>query len=179
VGVTRAAGCCAGDPLAGAGQGLTTRLIGIDGAGGSGKSTHARNLSDKIVSTDDFITAPWEWYDFERLRSEVIEPLLRDERARYRRMDWEDGELKEWHVVEPGGVVVIEGVGALDVRLRDAYHHRIWVETPREICFRRGLERDGDEALPLWQAWSEKEQRYWAEQQPRDAADEIVDGSGR
>jgi uridine kinase len=33
-------------------------------------------------------------------------------------------------VVEPGGVVVIEGVGALDVRLRDAYDRRIWVETP-------------------------------------------------
>jgi hypothetical protein len=139
VGVARAGGCRAGDPLAGASQGLTTRLIGIDGAGGSGKSTHARKLSDKIVSTDDFITAPWEWYDFDRLRSEVIEPLLRDESARYRPMDWEDGELKEWHVVE----------------------------------------RDGEEALPLWQAWSEREQRYWAEQQPRDAADEIVDGSGR
>jgi uridine kinase len=158
---------------------VTTRLIGIDGPGGAGKSTLAAKLSDKIVSTDDFITRAWEWYDFERLRREVIDPLLRGEPARYRRVDWTDGELKEWHVVEPGGTVVIEGVAALDVRLRDAYEHRIWVETPREICFRRGLERDGEEALPLWEAWSEKEQRYWAEQRPRDAADEIVDGSGR
>ncbi len=157
---------------------MRTRLIGIDGAGGSGKSTLAATLGDKIVSTDDFIAAPWEWYDFERLRRDVIEPLLRDEPARYQRMDWNDGELKEWRVVEPGGVVVVEGVGALDVRLRDAYDHRIWVETPREICFARGLERDGEEALPLWEAWSEKEHRYWSEQHPRDAADEIVDGSG-
>jgi uridine kinase len=157
---------------------VTTRLVGIDGAGGAGKSTLAATLSDKIVSTDDFVTAPWEWYDFERLRREVIEPLQRGEPARYQRMDWTDGELKDWHVVEPGGVVVIEGVAALDVSLRDAYDHRIWVETPREICFRRGLERDGEDALPLWEAWSAREQRYWAEQHPRDAADEIVDGSG-
>jgi len=157
---------------------VRTRLIGIDGASGSGKSTLAATLSDKIVSTDDFIAAPWEWYDFERLRRDVIGPLLRDEPARYQRMDWNDGELKEWHVVEPGGVVVVEGVGALDVRVRDAYDHRIWVETPREICIARGLERDGEDALPLWEAWSEKEQRYWSEQHPRDAADEIVDGSG-
>lgn len=157
---------------------MTTRLVGIDGAGGAGKTTLAARLSDKIVSTDDFIEAPWEWYDFDRLRRDVIDPLKRGVPARYRRMDWNDGALKEWRVVEPGGIVVIEGVGALDVRLRDAYDHRIWVETPREICFRRGLERDGEDALPLWEAWSEKEQRYWAAQHPRDAADEIVDGSG-
>jgi uridine kinase len=158
---------------------VRTRLVGIDGAGGAGKSTLAATLSDKIVSTDDFVTAPWEWYDFERLRREVIEPLRRGEPARYQRMDWTDGELKDWQVVEPGGVVVIEGVAALDVSLRDAYDHRIWVETPREICFQRGVDRDGRDALPLWEGWSAKEQRYWVEQHPRDAADEIVDGSGR
>jgi uridine kinase len=158
---------------------LKTRLVGIDGAGGSGKSTLARTLSDKIVATDDFVTGPWEWYDVERLRREVIDPLLRGEPARYQRMDWNDAQLKSWSVVEPGGVVVVEGVGALDVRLRDAYDQRIWVETPREICLERGLERDGTAALPLWEAWSEKEERYWAEQRPRESADLIVDGSGR
>jgi uridine kinase len=153
-------------------------LVGVDRAGGSGKSTLAAMLSDKIVSMDDFIAAPWEWYDFGRLRRDVIEHLLRDEPARYRRLDWGDGELKEWHVVEPGGIVVVEGVAALDRSLRDDHDYRIWVETPREICLRRGLERDGMEALPKWEAWSEKEQRYWDEQHPRDAADVIVDGAG-
>lgn len=158
---------------------MRTRLVGIDGAGGAGKSTLAETLSGKVIPTDDFATGPWQWYDFDRLRHDVIDPLLRDEPARYQRMDWIDGELKEWHVVQPGGVVVIEGVGALEQRLRDAYDHRIWVETPREICLERGLARDGEAARALWEAWSEKEEHYWAEQRPRDAADEIVDGSGR
>jgi uridine kinase len=165
--------------LSGVRQRRATLLVGIDGAGGAGKSTVAATLSDKVVSMDDFIAAPWEWYDFDRLRREVFDPLLRDEPARYRRMDWGDGELKEWHVLEPGGVVVVEGVAALDRRLRDAYDYRIWVETPREICFERGVERDGVAALPLWEAWSEKEQQYWREQKPREIADAIVDGSGR
>jgi uridine kinase len=153
-------------------------LVGIDGPGGAGKSTVAATLSDKLVATDDFIAEPWGWYDLERLRREVVEPLLRDEPARYRRMDWQDGELKEWHDVDPGGVVVIEGVAALDKRLRDAYDYRVWVEAPREIRFRRGVERDGDAALPLWEAWSQKEERYWADQRPREAADIVIDGSG-
>jgi uridine kinase len=155
-----------------------TLLVGIDGAGGSGKSTLATTLSDKIVATDDFITAPWQWYDFDRVRAEVVEPLLRGEPARYRPRDWDDGRLKDPRSVQPGGIVVIEGVAALDIRLRDAYDYRIWVETPREICFKRGLERDGAQALPLWEAWSEKEQRYWATQRPQDVADIVVDGSG-
>jgi uridine kinase len=155
-----------------------TLFVAIDGAGGAGKSTLAASLTDKIVATDDFISAPWEWYDFDRLRREVIEPLERDEPACYQRMDWNDGALKEWHTIEPGGVVAVEGVAALDVRLRDAYDYRIWVETPQEICFARGLERDGTAALPLWEAWSEKEHRYWAEQHPRESADVVVDGSG-
>jgi uridine kinase len=156
-----------------------TLLVGIDGAGGAGKSTLAASLTNKIVAMDDFVAAPWDWYDFDRLRREVLEPLQRDEPARYQRMDWSDGELKEWQAIEPGGVVAVEGVAALDLCLRDAYDYRIWVETPKEICFARGLERDGPGALPLWEAWSEKEQRYWAEQRPRESADAIVDGSGR
>jgi uridine kinase len=156
-----------------------TLLVGVDGAGGSGKSTLAATLTDRIVAMDDFITAPWEWYDFERLRRDVLEPLQRDEPARYQRRDWHDGELREWSEIQPGGVVVVEGVAALDRVLRPAYDYRIWVETPREICLDRGLQRDGAAALPLWEAWSEKEERYWREQRPREAADVIVDGSGR
>jgi uridine kinase len=42
---------------------VTTRLVGIDGAGGAGKTTLAAQLSDKIVSTDDFIDAEDEIVD--------------------------------------------------------------------------------------------------------------------
>jgi uridine kinase len=137
----------------------------------------AATLSDKIVHTDDFVTAPWAWYDFDRLRAQVLDPLLRDEGARYQRFDWSRSKLDEWHTVDSGGVVVVEGVGALEVRLRDAYDYRIWVEAPREVCLRRGLERDGQDARPLWEAWFEREDRYWVEQAPRRSVDVIVSGS--
>jgi uridine kinase len=162
--------------LSAVGRRHATLLVGVDGSAGAGKSTLAATLSDKVVSTDDFITAPWAWYDFDRLRAQVLDPLLRDDRARYQRLDWNGSELRDWRTLEPGGVVVVEGVGALELRLRDAYDYRIWVETPREVCLRRGLERDGDDALPLWEAWFAREERYWAEQAPRASADIVASG---
>lgn len=153
-----------------------TLLVGVDGSAGAGKSTLAATLSNSIVPTDDFITAPWEWYDFDRLRAQVLDPLLRDECARYQRFDWNQSKLDDWRTLEPGGVVVVEGVGALELRLRDAYDYSIWVETPRDVCLRRGLERDGGDALPLWEAWFAREERYWAEQAPRASADIVASG---
>jgi uridine kinase len=107
----------------------------------------------------------------------VLDPLLHDQPARYQRHDWEEAQLMEWHEVPVGGVVVVEGVAALDRRLREAYDLKIWVEAPREVCLRRGLERDGEGARQLWLDWFAKEDAYWAEQRPREAADVIVDGS--
>jgi uridine kinase len=163
--------------LSAVGRRHETLLVGIDGPAGAGKSTLATTLSDKIVHTDDFITAPWTWYDFDRLRAQVLDPLLRDESACYQRFDWDRSRLAEWHKVEPGGVVVVEGVGAFELRLRDAYDYRIWVEAPREVCLRRGVERDGEDARALWEAWFEREGRYWAEQAPRGSADIVAGGS--
>ena len=154
-----------------------TLLVGVDGRGGAGKSTFATTLGGTCVHMDDFVFEPWGWFDFERVRAQVLDPLLRDEPAVYQRYDWDARCLIEWHTVAPGGVVVVEGVAALDLRLRDAYDLRVWVDTPLAVCLSRGLERDGQAARPLWAAWSVKEERYAAEQRPRAAADVVVSGT--
>jgi uridine kinase len=153
-------------------------LVGIGGHGGAGKSTLAGALPGaQVVPTDAF----WDgsWFDLERLRREVVQPLLHGDPARYAAYDWAaraPGGVRE---VEPAGVVVIEGVCALHRLLRDAYDVRVWVEAPRELCLARGLARDGEEARSLWEEqWRPAEERYVERDDPVSSAHVIVDGSG-
>ena len=154
-------------------------LVGIGGCGGAGKSTLAAALEGaQVVSTDEF----WNGSEFElsRLEREVLGPLGRGEAARYRGFDWDrQRPFPDERVVQPEGVVVIEGVCALHRRFREAYDLRIWVEAPRELRLARGVERDGEAARRTWEeVWMPMEERYIARDRPRESADLIVDGSG-
>jgi uridine kinase len=55
---------------------------------------------------------------------------------------------------------------------------KVWVDTPRDECLRRGLERDGQAAEAAWREWQAAEDRYAARDHPELAADLIVSGVG-
>jgi len=156
-------------------------LVAVDGVGGSGKSHFAARLAAAhpgvtVVHTDDF--ASWEaGLDWRRLRLQVIDPLLADRPARYQRYDWDRERLAEWHDVGPGGVVVVEGVSSLRVGLADTYDLAVWIQTPRETCLERGLERDGQAALGRWQRWMADEDLYVGAEHPEERAAVVVDGA--
>ena len=43
------------------------------------------------------------------------------------------------------------------------FHHLnflIYIETDRELRLKRGIERGGEEILPLWQEWMAEEDEY-------------------
>jgi uridine kinase len=154
-------------------------LVGIGGRGGAGKSTLARRFQGaQVVRTDEF----WNGRDFElsRLHAEVILPLRKGRTARYHGFDWDRREpYSEERVVEPRGVVVVEGVCALHRDFRDAYDLRIWVEAPYEVRLARGVARDGEEARDTWEnVWMPREQAYIERDDPISAAHLVVDGSG-
>jgi uridine kinase len=143
-------------------------LVGIDGGGGAGKSTLARAVAAaggaiRVVHLDDFflttVGGP-ESVDVERLRREALDPLLRGEPARFRRFEWWGEHLPDEHVVEPGRVVVVEGVFTLQQALRPLFHVTAWVETDEALRLERGLERDGENARELWEEWQEAERRH-------------------
>lgn len=170
-------------------------LVGVDGCGGSGKSTFARGLvaagSDDVtlVQMDDFYKPTAERptgenrpiggnFDWERVRSQVIEPLSQGEVARYQRYDWGQDALAEWHVARRSGIVVIEGVYATRNELRSFYDYRVFVECPRDERLRRGLERDGEAARDTWEkVWMPVEAQYMDLHQPWRHADLLIDGS--
>ena len=141
-------------------------LIGIAGGTGAGKTTVARRVTEGVESVR---VLPLDNYYRDR------SSLDSDERARVNydhpdAFDWElvrrhidalaDGEAVEMpqydferHVrtdetvhVEPGSVVVIEGILALyDEAVRERLDIRLYVETDADVRVLRRLERDVEE----------------------------------
>jgi uridine kinase len=151
-------------------------LVGIGGHGGAGKTTLARMIPGaEIVSTDEFWTG--EGFDIERLAREVVAPLSAGTVARFASYDWSARRARGLRVVEPVGIVVVEGVCALHRSLRDAYAVRIWVEAPYDVRLARGVARDGEAARATWvDGWMPSEDRYVERDDPVGCAHLVVDG---
>ena len=152
-------------------------LVGIGGRGGAGKTTLAHAIPHaEIVSTDEF----WDGREFKLslLRREVFDRLVAGHAARFASFDWIAKESRGERVVEPSGVVVVEGVCALHRMFRDDYRLRVWVEAPRDVRLARGVTRDGEAARATWEEiWMPMEDRYVERDDPIAAADLIVDGT--
>jgi uridine kinase len=162
---------------------MTTRVVGIDGCGGAGKSTLASELSRllaaaPIIQTDDF--ASWEdplgWAP--RFLRQVLQPISRNEPAYYQRYDWVKRALGEWIAVGPASIVLIEGVSATRQAFRPYLALSIWVETDRAERQRRGLARDGNPMADHWAAWMADEDAYVARENPGQRAHVVVRGDG-
>jgi uridine kinase len=151
-------------------------LVGIGGHGGAGKTTLARQIPGaQVVSTDEFWDG--EGFDLPRLAREVVTPLSGGRAATFSSYDWAARAPRGSRTVEPGGVVVIEGVCALHRTLRDAYAVRVWVDAPYEVRLTRGLARDGEEARATWvDVWIPSEERYVASDNPIACAHLVVSG---
>ena len=163
--------------------GRSTTLVAIDGCGASGKSTLAAALTAAledacVVHGDDLAANPShpEWR--QRLMKQVVRPL-RDERpARYARFEWRSGEILGWNDIDPGGVVIVEGVSTLHSDLGDPWDVAIWVDCTRELRLARGIDRDGETMRATWvDEWMPEEDEYVSTEQPRTRADFIFDGS--
>ena len=155
-------------------------MIGIDGCGGAGKSTLANRIQNhfsdaKIVQTDDFYFK--DRFDLQRLKKQVLEPLSENTEAEYQRFDWQTQMLAEWRKIEVGGTVIVEGVCAIHSELAGFYDFKIWVDCPREIRLKRGIERDGETMRETWEnIWMPAEDLYVENDLPQKRADLIING---
>ena len=160
--------------------GMRTRIVAVDGLGGAGKSSFARHLARAlgatIVETDDF--ASWEnpvdWWP--RLIEELLLPISRNETARFERSVWGPDMEPETREVDAAEILILEGVTASREAFRPYLTYAIWVESPPELRLRRGLERDGEDALEAWREWMVEEDRYRERERPDERADLVVRG---
>ena len=117
-----------------------------------------------------------EW-DWDRLRTQVIEPMTRGRSTRYQVFDWNKNALSEWRELQPGGVVIIEGVSVLRHALGDPWDLRVWVEAPFELRLERGVARDGEAMRSTWlEEWMPQEDAYVESENPLGGADFLVRG---
>ena len=79
-------------------------IIGIDGFGGSGKTSLAKLLKQHfekvtIVEMDDFYLPSLKRADYQRVKEQVLAPLVNDIPASYQRYDWKTDKMAEWHTI--------------------------------------------------------------------------------
>ena len=163
-------------------EGIKTRIVAIDGCGGAGKSTLAAKLAAllddcPLIHTDDFASwdRPLDWYP--RMITQVLEPLGQNRPTRYQKFDWQANQLGQWETVKPCSFVILEGVSSSRSEFRPYLSFAIFVETDPELRLQRGLERDGEEALPLWQQWMAEEDAYLLRDRPEEYADVVISGN--
>jgi uridine kinase len=159
------------------------RFVAVDGCGGAGKSTFADRLAAAaagapVIRTDDFASwdEPMNWWP--RLLHEAIEPLADGRAASYQRSAWDPSQPRTDNVrIEPAPIVLIEGVSAGRSEWRDRLAYSIWVEAPRDLRLKRGLDRDGPNAKSKWAEWMVAEDTYISREDPITNADLVVDGA--
>tara|TARA_E500000178_G_scaffold268622_1_gene266277 strand:+ start:332 stop:901 length:570 start_codon:yes stop_codon:yes gene_type:complete len=161
---------------------MHTRIVAIDGCGGAGKSTLALKLANifgdcPVIHTDDFASwdHPLDWYP--RIIGQVLEPLRHNQVAHFQKFDWQAKQLGQWETVNPCSVVILEGVSSSRSEFRPYLSFSIYIETDRDLRLKRGLERDGEAALPLWQQWMAEEDEYLLRDQPQEYTDVVISGN--
>ena len=142
-----------------------TTIVGISGIDCAGKSTLARRLAADLreagetvvlVGGDDFnrprserSTYPAEDRDYGFAYGELIQQVLEPARAgkhvatRLRVKDWErDAWDERVFVVEPGAIVIVEGVFLFTPELLPLLDLKVWLEISFDDALARALERD-------------------------------------
>lgn len=157
--------------------------IGVDGPGGAGKSTFAARVAaalDRavVVPVDDFSGPGVPEWDWQRLRRQVLEPVLAGRPGRYQRWDWSSDAPAEWHDVPVDAVIVVEGVSSTRTETRLPWTLRVWVDTPRRTRLERALARDGTDMMSRWlEHWIPSEEAYIARERPQERVDLIISGT--
>ncbi len=155
------------------------RLVCVDGPAGAGKTTLAGAVAGLaptavVVHCDDLLQG---WQGLPGLAdtvSELLRPLAAGRPGQWRRWDWTADGWAETHTVEPGGLLVLEGVGSWSPGIASWVGALVWVDAPSDLRLARGITRDGEGMRPQWIRWRRDEDELFARLGTREHADVVV-----
>lgn len=166
------------------------RCIAIDGHGGSGKSSLAEILAKKlnaeIIHIDDFAGCNNRNNWWRLIIKRVFKPIISGATSlSYPRSKWWENHNPEPVVNQPvTNIMILEGVSSLRKEFRPYISFGIFVDTPKEVCLQRGFMRDkgqdgksDDEIIQLWQDWYKDEENYVKQDNPKQYANIVLDGT--
>ena len=156
--------------------GAARPVVLVDGRSGAGKSELADRLvavwpQAQLVRLDDVVPG---WDGLEE-SSRAVAGMLRADAPGWRVWDWAADAPGQWHAIDPGRPLVIEGVGSLSAANRAGATLGVWVELDDDERRRRALARDGEVYAPHWERWAAQEEAFIARERPRSRADLVVD----
>lgn len=151
----------------------------IDGPAGSGKTTIADALESAVddvvvIHCDELLQG---WGGLPGLAGTVesfLSPLAAGRTSHWTRWDWLADGWAESHPVEPGGLLVLEGVGSWSPAIAGLVGVLVWVEADLDLRLDRGMARDGEAMREHWLRWQVDEQDLHATFRTRDHADLVV-----
>lgn len=173
-------------------------LIALDGRSGTSKSTLAKEIATRLngitVESDDFFSggANEEWaprtpqekageaIDWERLRAEALEPLLRGEQASWHPFEFEPGvgwvgTSDKTETRKPAPAIVLDGAYSARPELSDLIDLSVLVELVDAERRSRLAEREGRENMRRWhEIWDPAEDYYFTEVRPPESFDVVV-----
>lgn len=156
-------------------------IVAVDGRCGSGKTTLAAELSRRVdcnvIHADSFFLQGFQRteerlaeiggnIDYERLKSEVLEPLSKNQNKpfSYGIFDCKSMSVAKNVMVEPKPVTIIEGSYSCHPTLWDYYGFRVFVTVDSDLQQSRIASRNGKERLKDFQErWIPMEERYFEE----------------
>lgn len=160
-------------------------LIAIDGPAGSGKTSLANQLASNLKSAttihmDDLYNG---WEDAltatltRHLEEWVLDPLTLHQSVKYQKFDWNTGEYGPTVEVRDVELLILEGVGAAQSKIRQQADLTIWIEVGAQIGLTRVLNRDGAQILPYMLKWQERESAHFIKDQTKENCQIFIDGS--
>ena len=159
------------------------RLICVDGPAGSGKTTLSAAIESAapdayVVHCDELLQG---WAGLPGLAATVadlLRPLAAGRTSHWTRWDWATSQWAESHPVEPGGLLVLEGVGSWSPDIADLVGALVWVEAGPDLRLDRGMARDGEGMREHWLRWQVEEEALHRAHGTRDHADVVMTTDG-
>jgi uridine kinase len=170
------------------------RVLAVDGHSAAGKSKFADALASRtgaaLVRGDDFYRIMDEtkraelppaegvelYYDWQRMRAEVLLPLRAGTPAEYHPYDWDYGRLASRFVKVPAAAaLILEGLFVSRPELQPLVDRSVLVETPAPV--RRSRQTERADASPEWlERWDAAERYFFRHVRPPRTFDLVVRG---